>query len=203
MTNLTFINNTNFIAQFIVLKGEQVVARLPGVAPQAKLQIPSDDAYQVTATTILGGNTYTTAPQTVSGAMGFVAQVKQNVAQGTYDFEMKSRSEQRGRSDDFPENDDFVGHVQHLEERKAAAERRGGRFVPPEDAADRQHLLDLHRDQRRDDAGNHDHRSERRHHCGNGRLGSRSRLLHARGSLSQARNGPGRAAGPLRCQPPA
>lgn len=89
MTNLTFINNTDYIAQFVVFKGEQVVARLPGVAPHAKLQVPSDDAYDVTATTILEGNIYTTAPQTVSGAMGFVAQVKQNLAQGTYDFEVK------------------------------------------------------------------------------------------------------------------
>ncbi|MCX4161518.1 MULTISPECIES: hypothetical protein [Paraburkholderia] len=89
MSALTFLNTTQYIAQFVVNKGEQVVARLPGIAPGASLQVPSDDTYQVTASTILEGNTYTSAPATVSGAMGFVAQVKQNNLQGTYDFEMK------------------------------------------------------------------------------------------------------------------
>jgi hypothetical protein len=89
MSALTFLNTTPYIAQFVVFKGEQIVARLPGIAPNAQLQVPSDDTYQVTASTILEGNTYTSAPATVSGAMGFVAQVKQNNVQGTYDFEMK------------------------------------------------------------------------------------------------------------------
>jgi hypothetical protein len=89
MNALTFLNTTPYIAQFVVNKGEQVVARLPGIAPGATLQVPSNDTYQVTATTILEGNTYTSAPATVSGAAGFVAQVKQNGQQGTYDFEMK------------------------------------------------------------------------------------------------------------------
>ena len=57
--------------------------------PGATLTVPSDDTYQVTATTILEGNTYTSAPVTVSGATGFVAQVLQNSVQGTYDFEMR------------------------------------------------------------------------------------------------------------------
>ena len=89
MSSLTFLNTTPYIAQFVVNKGEQIVARLPGIAPGATLQVPSDDTYQVTATTILEGNTYTSAPATVSGAAGFVAQVLQNGQQGTYDFEMK------------------------------------------------------------------------------------------------------------------
>lgn len=89
MSVLTFLNTTPYIAQFVVTKGQQVVARLPGVAPGAQLQVPADDMYQVTASTILEGNTYTSAPVTVTGATGFVAQVNQNHAQGTYDFEMK------------------------------------------------------------------------------------------------------------------
>ncbi len=89
MSALTFRNATPYIAQFVVYKGEQIVARLPGIAPNAQLQVPSDDTYQVVASTILEGNMYTSAPATVSGAMGFVAQVKQNNQQGTYDFEMK------------------------------------------------------------------------------------------------------------------
>jgi hypothetical protein len=89
MSTLTFHNTTPYIAQFIVHKGEQVIARLPGLAPNAQLQVPSDDTYQMTAITILEGNTYTSAPATVSGPMGFLAQVKQNAQQGTYDFEMQ------------------------------------------------------------------------------------------------------------------
>ncbi len=88
MSALTFTNTTQYIAQFVVKKGEQVVARLPGIAPNATLSVPSNDTYQVTATTILENNTYTSAPATVSGASGFLAQVKQNCSQGTYDFEM-------------------------------------------------------------------------------------------------------------------
>lgn len=88
MSVLTFLNTTNFIAQFVVNKGEQVVARLPGIAPGAKLEVPSTDNYTVTATTLLEGNTYTSTPADVTGPMSFTAQVKQNLAQGTYDFEM-------------------------------------------------------------------------------------------------------------------
>jgi len=88
MSALTFTNQTPYITQYVVTKGEQTVARLPGIAQGATLTVPSDDTYTVTATTILEGNTYTSAPITVSGAAGFLAQVKQNCEQGTYDFEM-------------------------------------------------------------------------------------------------------------------
>ncbi|MGN6668247.1 MAG: hypothetical protein ACTHKH_14955 [Trinickia sp.] len=88
MSALTFTNETAFIAQYVVRKGEQIVARLPGIAPGAVLTVPSDDTYTVTATTQLQGNTYTSAPITVNGAWGFLAQVTQNCEQGTYDFEM-------------------------------------------------------------------------------------------------------------------
>lgn len=88
MSVLTFLNTTNYIAQFVVNKGDQVVARLPGIAPGAQMQVPTDDTYSVTASTILDGNTYTSAPAVVTGACGFVARVLQSSVQGTYDFEM-------------------------------------------------------------------------------------------------------------------
>ena len=74
MTMLTFLNKTDYPAQFLVKKGEQVVARLPAIAPQAVMQVPSTDDYQVTATTIIENNTYTSAPIQVTGASGFLAQ---------------------------------------------------------------------------------------------------------------------------------
>lgn len=88
MSVLTFMNTTDYIAQFVVCKGERVIARLPGIAPGAKLEVPSTDEFTVTASTQLDGCTYTSAAFTVAGPMSFLAQVKQNKAQGTYDFEM-------------------------------------------------------------------------------------------------------------------
>ncbi|HEX7636819.1 MAG TPA: hypothetical protein VF457_00350 [Burkholderiaceae bacterium] len=88
MTMLTFLNKTDYPAQFLVKKGEQVVARLPAIAPQAVMQVPSTDDYQVTATTIIENNTYTSAPIQVTGASGFLAQVMQDSLRGTYDFQM-------------------------------------------------------------------------------------------------------------------
>ncbi len=88
MSALTFCNSTKFIAQYVVKKGDQVVARLPGIAPNASMTVPSNNSFDIVASTVLEGNTYTSAPVTVSGATKFLAQVKQHAAQGTYDFEV-------------------------------------------------------------------------------------------------------------------
>lgn len=88
MSVLTFMNKTIYIAQFIVYKGERVIARLPGIAPGAKLEVPTTDDFTVTASTQLDGCTYTSAAFNVAGPMSFLAQVKQNKAQGTYEFQM-------------------------------------------------------------------------------------------------------------------
>ena len=75
MSALNFRNQTPYIAQFVAKKGQLVMARLPGIAPQAELSMPSDDVYSVIATTIIDGNTYSTAPVTVTGSMEFLAQL--------------------------------------------------------------------------------------------------------------------------------
>lgn len=87
MSALTFRNQTPHIAQFVAKRGQQIIARLPNVAPQAELKAPSDD-YSVVATTIIEGDTRSTAPVTVTGPMRFSAHIKQNPTHGTYDFEM-------------------------------------------------------------------------------------------------------------------
>jgi hypothetical protein len=92
MSALTFLNNTAFIAQYLVSKGDQVVARLPGIAPGAMLQVPSNDTYQITASTVLAGNSYTSAPVTVNGSASLLARVQQRNPQGSYDFELVSSS---------------------------------------------------------------------------------------------------------------
>lgn len=88
MSALNFRNQTPYVAQFVVKKGQLVMARLPGVEPQAELHMPSDDVYSVVATTLIDGNTYSTAPVTATGPMEFLAQIKQNVKQGIYEFQM-------------------------------------------------------------------------------------------------------------------
>lgn len=88
MSALTFRNQTLYVAQFVARKGQLIMARLPGVAPQAELLMPSDDVYSVVATTIIDGNTYSTAPVAVAGPVECLAQVKQNAQQGAYEFQM-------------------------------------------------------------------------------------------------------------------
>ncbi|UHQ24965.1 hypothetical protein LVB77_09950 [Lysobacter sp. 5GHs7-4] len=86
MSQLTLRNNTAYMAQFVVLNGGQMIARTPGVAPGAQVTIPTAATYQVTATTVIERNTYTSAPMDVTGATGFLAQVLQVASLGTYEF---------------------------------------------------------------------------------------------------------------------
>lgn len=86
MSSLTLSNSTPYIAMFTALKGGQVIARIPGIAPGAQMIVPTDDTYQVTASTILDDNTYTTAPIDLNGPTCFLAQVMQVPSQGTYEF---------------------------------------------------------------------------------------------------------------------
>ncbi|WMS87014.1 hypothetical protein [Pleionea litopenaei] len=86
--NITLINDTAYVAQFVVRKGDQVIARIPGVEPKGKIQVPTADSYQVRATTILNKNTYQTAPKSANPGDKFLAQVLQISDQGTYDFQI-------------------------------------------------------------------------------------------------------------------
>lgn len=89
MSFLTLRNNTPFPAVYVVKKGQQTIARTPGLAPGGELRVPGTQTHTVVATTVIEGNTYTSAPITVSGAAGFLAQVLQHAPQGTYLFEMQ------------------------------------------------------------------------------------------------------------------
>lgn len=86
MSNMTLRNNTDFVGQFVVRKGQQIIARIPGIAPNASMTVPTDNTFEVVATAVIEGNTYTSAPLDVSGSTGFLAQVIQVPAQGTYEF---------------------------------------------------------------------------------------------------------------------
>ncbi|UHQ24964.1 hypothetical protein LVB77_09945 [Lysobacter sp. 5GHs7-4] len=85
---ITLRNTTNYIAQFVIRKGGQIIARLPGIAPEAQMVVPTEGTYQVTAMTIIDGNTYTSAPMDVTGACSFLAQVLQVPQQGAYEFDV-------------------------------------------------------------------------------------------------------------------
>ena len=84
--SLSLRNTTEYIATFIVRKDQLVLARPPGIPPGAEIIVPMADTYQVTATAVIDGNTFNSAPMNISGAMGFLAQVLQVPSQGTYEF---------------------------------------------------------------------------------------------------------------------
>lgn len=52
MSALTFLNRTPYPAQFVVRKGEQIVAGLPSVAPGGQIRVPSDGMDTVTDSTM-------------------------------------------------------------------------------------------------------------------------------------------------------
>jgi hypothetical protein len=86
---ITLLNNTAFPAQYVVKKGEQIIARLPAVQKGYSQVVQTDDTYEVVASTVIDGNTYTSAPIDVSSGMGFLAQVLQVPSQGTYEFDVQ------------------------------------------------------------------------------------------------------------------
>ncbi|UXR63961.1 hypothetical protein EZJ49_12885 [Bdellovibrio bacteriovorus] len=83
---MTLKNQTGYPANYTVMKGRLVIARIPSIAPDSQVFIPTDDTFQVTAVTIIDGNTYTSAPLDVSGPTQFLAQVIQVPSQGAYEF---------------------------------------------------------------------------------------------------------------------
>lgn len=88
MSQLVLNNGTSYPAQYTVTKGQQVIARLPGIEPGASVSVPTAATYLVSATTVIEGNTYTSAPLTVTGGRTLRAQVMQEARQGTYVFDV-------------------------------------------------------------------------------------------------------------------
>ncbi|MFZ6720684.1 hypothetical protein [Undibacterium sp. Ji49W] len=85
--NLT--NKTNYQAYFTVLKGDMLIAEHLPVPPESMAELATDlPPASVFATTVIQGNTYTSASQSFVGAAGFLAQVKQVMQQGTFEFDM-------------------------------------------------------------------------------------------------------------------
>ncbi|MBN8214217.1 MAG: hypothetical protein J0M09_14935 [Xanthomonadales bacterium] len=89
MPFLTLRNHTPFPAVFVVRKGQQTIARTPALAPGGELRVSGTQTRTVVATTVIEGNTYTSAPITVTASAGFLARVLQHAPQGTYLFDMQ------------------------------------------------------------------------------------------------------------------
>lgn len=85
---ITLTNNTSYVAQFLVYKGEQLIDRIPGIEAGGKCLVPTSDTYQVTATSVLNKNTYISSPMSAKPGDKFKAQVLQISNQGTYDFDV-------------------------------------------------------------------------------------------------------------------
>ena len=85
--SITLKNTTPYTAQFIIQKGQQFIAHLPGLEPGGILSVPTDDSYEVIATTVYKGKTYTSAPQQVVENPHFLAQMLQS-NNGSYDFKV-------------------------------------------------------------------------------------------------------------------
>lgn len=90
MNAFRITNQTPFPAYFVLARGQQIIARLSDVAAGASIEVPAQQKFSVVASTILGGNSYTTAPQVFSGASGFLAQVRQQAQHGALNFELIS-----------------------------------------------------------------------------------------------------------------
>jgi len=86
---LTLLNTTPYPAQIIVKKADQVVVFMPSIEPGQKIVVPTTDTYEVVASTTIDGNTYSSAPMSVTGATSFLARVVQDYAQGTYVFDVQ------------------------------------------------------------------------------------------------------------------
>ena len=89
MSRLTLLNETDFLVMFIVRKGDMTIARTPAFPRGVIVQVPTRQTYTVVAVTVIEGNTYTSAPISVSGPAGFLARILQHGAQGTYEFDMQ------------------------------------------------------------------------------------------------------------------
>lgn len=86
---LTLLNKTSYPAQFTVKKGDQVIVLGAAIEANETLAVPLTNVYEVIARTVIDGNTYTSAPISVSGATGFLARVMQDASQGTYVFDVE------------------------------------------------------------------------------------------------------------------
>ena len=89
---ITLLNTTKHPAQIKVTKGDLVIVFMPSLKPGQTVVVPTTDTYDVVASTTIDGNTYSSAPMTVTSATSFLARVVQDYSQGTYVFDVQQSS---------------------------------------------------------------------------------------------------------------
>ncbi|MBV8657299.1 MAG: hypothetical protein JO142_05670 [Burkholderiales bacterium] len=75
MNTLTLHNGTDCLTKFVVHKNQQYIPRLPIVQPGAILTVPTGNRFEIVATTVIDGRTYTSGPINTTEAAIFVAEV--------------------------------------------------------------------------------------------------------------------------------
>jgi hypothetical protein len=88
MSSITVRNATDVPVEFVVAIEDHVLGR-PCV-PRGGEAAVATDIYQVTAATLLSGNTYMTAPVDAAPGTGFLAEMLETFPQGTYEFTLSA-----------------------------------------------------------------------------------------------------------------
>lgn len=73
MSNLTLENDTEHVAQFVVKRGELVIARIPCVEPGGRVLVPTELEFEVIASVAVEPDAPVTASHKLGGAARFVA----------------------------------------------------------------------------------------------------------------------------------
>lgn len=81
MSSLTLVNSTESVAQFVVKRGELVIARIPCVEPGGTVLVPTDLEFEVVAHAVIEPDIPVSASHKMGGALRFVA----NLAKGQED----------------------------------------------------------------------------------------------------------------------
>jgi len=89
MSSLTLVNSTESVAQFVVKRGELVIARIPCVEPGGTVLVPTDLEFEVVAQAVIEPDTPVSASHKMEGALRFVANLVEGQAQNTKNFRLQ------------------------------------------------------------------------------------------------------------------
>lgn len=94
MSNLTLVNDTESVAQFVVKRGELVIARIPCVEPGGRVLVPTDMDFEVIASAVVAAENSVVASHKVSGAARFIATLSVKQAIPEFSLTVKPASKQ-------------------------------------------------------------------------------------------------------------
>lgn len=94
MSNLTLVNDTDSVAQFVVKRGELVIARIPCVEPGGRVLVPTDMDFEVIASVVVTADNPVMATHKVSGAARFIANLGLKHSTPDFDLAVKPATKQ-------------------------------------------------------------------------------------------------------------